>query len=108
MNWVRDQAAGIGSTYTLSAYAFSGVAIAHSKTRSISARDPDAGTSRHAAVMIWKYGVTNLNNATDKNWISVSDTTWTDIIEPYAMKISAYRPAVKSCKPGVPRGWVLL
>ena len=53
--------------------------------------------------MIWKYGETNIENATDKNWISVTDSTWTQIIEPYAMKISAYRPPVPNCKPGAPR-----
>ena len=52
--------------------------------------------------MIWKYGETNIENATDKNWISVTDSTWTQIIEPYAMKISAYRPPVSNCKPGEP------
>lgn len=50
--------------------------------------------------MIWKYAVTPINNATDKNWVTVEDTTWTNIIRPYAEKIYNIRPAVKNCKPG--------
>ena len=50
--------------------------------------------------MIWKDAVTPLNNATDKNWISVEDTPWTKIIKPYAQKIYNIRPKLKNCKPG--------
>lgn len=50
--------------------------------------------------MIWKYAVTPINNATDKNWITTADTTWTNIIKPYAQKIYRIRPKVKNCKPG--------
>lgn len=50
--------------------------------------------------MIWKYAVTPLNNATDKNWITADDTTWTNIIQPYARKFYKIRPKVKNCKPG--------
>ena len=60
----------------------------------------DVWCSCAEGVMIWKYGVTNINNATDKAWISVTDTTWTQIIKPYAQKISAYSPNVAKCKPG--------
>ncbi len=55
--------------------------------------------------MIWKYGETNIDNATDKEWISTTDSTWTQIIAPYATKIAAYAPPVANCKPGAHNWW---
>ena len=53
-----------------------------------------------AAVMIWKFAETDIDNSTGKEWIATTDTTWTQIIEPYAQKISAHAPPVASCMPG--------
>lgn len=49
---------------------------------------------------MWKYGVSPYHNNTDKNWITVKDSTWTDIISPLGKKLSKGKGAVANCRPG--------
>lgn len=51
---------------------------------------------------MWKYGVSPYHNNTDKNWINIKDSTWTDIIEPLGKKLSMDKTPVANCKPGEP------
>jgi hypothetical protein len=50
-------------------------------------------------VIMWKYGVSPYHNNTDKNWINVKDSTWTDIIEPLGEMLSTDKSAVTNCLP---------
>lgn len=48
-----------------------------------------------------QYGVSPYHNNTDKNWITVKDSTWTDIIQPLAKTLSKDKSAIRNCRPGV-------
>lgn len=44
------------------------------------------------------------HNNTDKNWISVKDSTWTEIISPLGKKLSRDKGRVANCRPGTHLG----
>ncbi len=49
---------------------------------------------------MWKYGVSPYHNNTDKNWINVKDSTWTQVIEPLGKILSKDKSAVANCRAG--------
>ena len=49
---------------------------------------------------VLQYGVSPYHNNTDKNWITVKDSTWTDIIQPLAKTLSKDKSAIRNCRPG--------
>jgi hypothetical protein len=51
---------------------------------------------------VLQYGVSPYHNNTDKNWITVKDSTWTDIIQPLAKTLSKDKSAIRNCRPGAP------
>ncbi len=50
-------------------------------------------------LIMWKYGTSPYHNRTDKNWVNVKDTTWTDIIAPEGKKYNSRKAAVPNCRP---------
>jgi hypothetical protein len=53
-----------------------------------------------SVVPVLQYGVSPYHNNTDKNWITVKDSTWTDIIQPLAKTLSKDKGTVRNCRPG--------
>lgn len=49
---------------------------------------------------MWKYGVSPYHNNTDKSWINVKDSTWTQIIEPLGKILSKDKSTVANCRAG--------
>lgn len=54
-----------------------------------------------SGVIMWKYGISPYHN-TDKNWVSVKDTTWRDIVAPTGLAYNMRKTPVANCRPGVP------
>lgn len=50
-------------------------------------------------VIMWKYGISPYHNNTDKNWVNVKDSTWTDIVAPTALSYNMRKTAVPNCRP---------
>mmetsp|Transcript_8368 Transcript_8368/g.25080 ORF Transcript_8368/g.25080 Transcript_8368/m.25080 type:complete len:630 (-) Transcript_8368:2224-4113(-) len=50
-------------------------------------------------LIMWKYGVSPYHNNTDKNWVNVKDTTWTDIVAPQGKVYNFRKTAVPNCRP---------
>ena len=55
-----------------------------------------------AGLIMWKYGTSPYHNNTDKNWVSVKDSTWVDIVAPEGKKYNFRKTAVPNCRPGAP------
>lgn len=53
----------------------------------------------NAGLIMWKYGVSPYHNNTDKNWVNVKDTTWTDIVAPQGKVYNFRKTAVPNCRP---------
>lgn len=49
---------------------------------------------------MWKYGISPYHNNTDKNWVNVKDSTWTNIVAPTGLAYNMRKTVVPNCRPG--------